>query len=301
MNVDRRSFLKSTLPGVVCLPRFLFAADSPSTKLKKPKNVVGEIGLTTGSFMRHLSVKAAKGKLRLLDLPQIMRDELDMRVIDLMTRTLASFKPDYIDDLRDRAEKAGCIITNLKMNQRGLDMASPDAATRKKALDEYKRTIDVAARLGCRWVRPSPTAKKPDLKRLAVAYRELIDYSAPKGITLLVENAGWILNDPDGIPEVIKEVGKGLDASPDTGNWTDAARYEGLQKAFPFAVTCDYKAYMLGPKDEHPRYDLKCCFEIAWKAGFRGPWCIEHFNDTLPGLLRGFGRVRDMLKRWTVA
>jgi hypothetical protein len=190
MNVDRRSFLKGTLPSVVCLPRLVVAADSPPTK---PKNVVGEIGLTTGSFMRHLSVKTTKGKLRLLDLPQIMRDELDMRVIDLMTRTLASFKPDYIDDLREQAEKAGCIITNLEMNQRGLDMASPDAATRKKALDEYKRTIDVAARLGCRWVRPSPTAKKPDLKRLAVAYRELIDYSAPKGITLLVVTAGAVV------------------------------------------------------------------------------------------------------------
>ena len=40
--------------------------------------------------MRHLTVEPQAGKLRLLDLPRIMRDELGMRVIDLMTATLPS-------------------------------------------------------------------------------------------------------------------------------------------------------------------------------------------------------------------
>ena len=33
-----------------------------------------------------------------------MRDELDMRVIDLMTATLASFEPDYLDKLRTEVQ-----------------------------------------------------------------------------------------------------------------------------------------------------------------------------------------------------
>ena len=64
------------------------------------KSLENEIGLTTGSFMKHLEA----GEFRIIDLPKIMRDDLDMRVLDLMTRTLESFKPGYLDQLREGAE-----------------------------------------------------------------------------------------------------------------------------------------------------------------------------------------------------
>jgi hypothetical protein len=234
----------------------------------------------------------------LLDLPKIMRDELGMRVIDLMTRTMASLEPGYLEQLREQAEKHGCVLTNLKMNQTDLDMDSPDEAIRRKSLDEYKRTIDAAARLGVRWVRPLPGKQRPDMARHAASYRELIDYAAPKRIQLLIENNGWLSSDPDGIPAVIQAVGRDLAASPDTGNWRDEVRYAGLAKAFPLAATCDFKALTLGPDGQHKAYDLKRCFEIGWDAGFRGPWCLEHFHDDLPSLLREFGLLRDWLKKW---
>ena len=58
---------------------------------------------------------------------------------------------------------------------------------------------------------------------------------------------------------------------------------------------------MFDPEGEHPQYDLRRCFDVGWKAGFRGPWCLEHFNDTLPGLLAGFKRLREMLETWMQA
>ena len=93
-------------------------------------------------------------------------------------------------------------------------------------------------------------------------------------------------------------VGRGIAVQPDTGNWSDEIRYEGLKNAFPLAVTCDFKAMPLGPGDEHPAYDLRRCFQIGVDAGFRGPWCMEHFNNTLEGLWRGFARVTAMLRDW---
>src|SRR6187200_962988 len=60
-------------------------------------NLAGEVGITTGSFVRHLTESPQAGKLRLLDLPRIMRDDLDMKVIDLMTATLASLEPTYLE------------------------------------------------------------------------------------------------------------------------------------------------------------------------------------------------------------
>ncbi len=258
-----------------------------------------EVGVTTGSFVKHLVESPQRGKLRLLDLPRLMRDELDMRVIDLMTATLPSLEADYLERLRAAAEDAGCVLTNLKMNQPGLDMGSPDESTRRKALTEYKRTIDAAARLGVRWVRPLPVNATPEPGVYAASYRELIDYAAPHGITLLIENFGWMQKDPDAIPRMIGIVGQGLAAQPDTGNWTDnEVRYAGLAKAFPLAASCDFKAKTLGPDGTHADYDLKHCFEIGWKAGFRGPWCIEHFHADLAELWREIRLLRDLLRKW---
>lgn len=287
MSCTRRAFLVAT----AALPA------SRGFSIQK-SSLAGEVGITTGSFMRHLAVEKADGKLRLMDLPKIMRDELGMKVIDLMTACLPSTEAKFIDAFRAEAENCGCIITNLKMNNPGIDMASPDAAEREKALAEYKRTIGIAARLGARWARPLPGRTKPDLTLIAASYRELIDHAAPLGIELLVENYGWMQDDPDAIPRIIQAVGKGVHSQPDTRNWTDAARGEGLEKAFPFAVSCDFKPFTFEADGSHPRYDLKRCFQIGWQAGFRGPWCIEYFVPTLKQQLADMIRIRDDLKKW---
>ena len=265
-------------------------------------SLAGELGVTTGSFVRHLSAERQVGKLRLLDLPRLMRDELGMKVIDLMTATLPSLAPDYLKRLREAAEEAGCVLTNLKMNQRGLDLGSANADERRRAIDEYRKTIDAAAVLGVRWVRPLPGPIRPDLDTLAAGYRELIEYAAPRGISLLVENFGWMSSDADAIPTLIEKVGKGLAAQPDTGNWSDnTARYAGLAKAFAHAVTCDFKARRLRPEGRHEEYDLQRCFDIGWDAGFRGPWCFEYQHESLEALVRDLGRLRDMLRQWIAA
>lgn len=292
--MKRREFLQTAFTGtatVALAPRTVAAAGRMET-------LAGEIGITTGSFTRHLTAEPRAGKLRLLDLPRLMRDELDMRVIDLMTATLASMEPHYLEQLRTAAERAGCVLTNLKMNNPGIDMTSADESVRRRALDEYKRTMDAATRLGVRWVRPLPGPRRPDLVRCASAYHELMDYSAARGLNLLVENFGWMQSDPDAIPALIQATGPGLRAQPDIGNWTDAVRYDGLTKAFPFAVSCDFKARDLDADGGHKAYDLKRCFQIGWDAGFRGPWCFEHFHADLRQLVREMAILRDQLRGW---
>jgi len=300
-SFDRRQFLAAA-PVLVaggCQP----AMPKPQTIVITPNpeaepELSRALGVTTGSFVKHLTTQPTNGKLVMLDLPKILRDELDMTVLDLMTATLPSLEPGYCEQFRNAAERAGCVITNLKMNQANLDMASADPELRRQSLETYRKTIDAAARLGCRWVRPASGKARPDQEKLASAYRELIDYAGPKGITLLIENNGWIRDDPDAIPQVIKAVGAGLAAQPDTGNWTVKSRYEGLRKAFPVAATCDFKALTLGPGGEHTDYELRKCFDIAWQAGFRGPWCFEHFHESLPMLFKEMARLRDWLSGW---
>ena len=287
----RREFLWTTAGAIAAAPRLL-AAD------KQPR-LAREVGITTSSLSGHLVKKPSRGKFTLLELPRVMRDELGMRVIDLNTSSLASFEPKYLAKIRKAAEDAGCLMTNLKLNQRGLDMSSPKRLVREKALREYERSIDAAAALGVRWARPLPLKKRPKMKLHVQAWQRLAEYAAKRKVRMLVENYGWMESDPESVVTLIKAIGRDVAASPDTGNWKDnEIRYKGLKATFPLAVTCDFKARKLGRKGEHALYDLKACFQIGWRSGFRGPWCLEHANADRRRLFRELILLRDRLKFW---
>ncbi|MFH1303325.1 MAG: TIM barrel protein [Planctomycetota bacterium] len=300
MRISRRHFL-SAGGGVLaasCLGTPLLTAESNGKK-QAGNPLDNALGITTSSFSGHIAPRAVTGKFTLLELPRILRDELGMTVIDLNTSTLASTDKKYLDQVRAAADKAGCVLTNLKMNQSKLDMNSADAAIRNKALNAYKESIDAASHLGLKWARPLPLVKRPDMKIHIASYRELCEYGAERNVQLLVENYGWMQDDPESVVKLVKAVGDNVAACPDTGNWdSDTIRYAGLEKTFPIAVTCDFKARNLGPNGEHPLYDLKRCFNIGWNAGFRGPWCFEHANKDRKQLFQELVLLREMLQGW---
>lgn len=261
------------------------------------------VGLVSASAAAQMSGRALGRQFTLLELPQILSEELNLTVVDLNTLSFPSFEtvqPAYLEKLRAAADKAGCILTNLKLNQRGLDMNSVDVAVRRRAIDEYKRSIDIASQLGCRWVRPLPLKQKPNEAIHVASYQELCDFAAERNVTLLVENFGWMQADPDSVQRLVTAIGRNVAACPDTGNWnSNEIRYAGLARSFPLAATCDFKAKRLSPTGEHADYDLKRCFDIAWDAGFRGPWAIEHGNVNTKRFLAEIRLVRDMLRTWT--
>ena len=268
-----------------------------------PTELDDAVGIVTASAAAHLTTSTRKSRFTLLELPQIMREELDLRVIDLNTSSFPEFAhvdENYCERLRAAADRFGCVLTNLKMNQRGIDMNSAQKDVRQKALAEYKRSIDIASRLGCRWARPLPQMQKPDMAIHVDSYRELCDYAAERDVTMLVENFGWMQNNPDSVPTLLKAIGRNVAAGVDTGNWSgNNVRYKGLARIFPVAVTCDFKARKLGPAGEHKEYDLKRCFDIAWNAGFRGPWALEHGDADLKRFYSEIKMLRDLLRRWT--
>ncbi len=154
-----------------------------------------------------------------------------------------------------------------------------------------------------RWIRTLPTAKAPGQHQHHLdALRRLADHASERGLTLLIENYGWMQGDPDSVANLIGEIDRDVPACPDTGNWTtNEVRYAGLAKTFPLAATCDFKAKALGPDGSHAEYDLEKCFRIGWDAGFRGPWCIEHGHADRETQFRGLRHVRDLLRGWIKA
>lgn len=295
---DRRLFLQcsTVIAGSVLTPR-LAPADKERPSLRHA------IGIVSASADPQLKGRATGGRFTLLELPRILREELDMTVIDLNTSSFPDFAnvtDAYLDKLRSAADEAGCVVTNLKMNQRGWDMNHRDSAVRERALREYERSIVIASRLGCRWARPLPSKTAPVRSLHVESYRRLCDFGAERDVQLLVENFGWMQADPESVVKLVKEIGRNVAAGVDTGNWdSDPIRRRGLQLSFPIAATCDFKARALGPRGEHPAYNLRACFDIAWSTGFRGPWCLEHANVDSAAFFKELALLRDMLRSWT--
>lgn len=255
----------------------------------------GEIGITTGGF----NAQRESGELNLENLPAFLNGELGMRLIDVNTRWFTAFNQRYVEACRDLAAASGCIYTNLKVNHRISDLYAADAGAAALAMAEARSMVDAAHWLGARWIRftlPQKLTLTGDLPK----HRELADYAAEKSVQLLVENGGWMRESADSIVRGVAAIGGQHAAAPapDTGNWDDAVRDEGLRLSFPGAVSCDFKVFDLDADGLHAKYDIRRCFDIGWQSGYRGPWLLEHWNDDSSALVRDLLLLRDQLRAW---
>lgn len=295
MQYSRRRFLALSAAAAACVvkPRTVSRAAAPQAS-----HLARRLGITMSSIAR-LSTDAGPLKYPLAEWPKILRNELDLTVLDLNSGVVESHEPAYLEKVRRAADDAGCVLTNLKINRGDVDVGNADPVVRAAAVAECKRWLDTAGRLGLRWARPLPLKTQPDYAGFVAAYQELADYAAERNVQMIVENYGWMDADADSVPKLIAAVDRNVAPAPDTGNWaSDDVRYAGLARMFPTAVTCDFKAGKLGPDGEHKAWDLKRCFDIGWQAGFRGPWCFEHAHTDRAELFRELGLLRDMLRGW---
>ena len=106
----------------------------------------------------------------------------------------------------------------------------------------------------------------------------------------------WMQADPNSVQKLVKAIGRNVAAGVDTGNWiNNEIRYAGLEAS---PVTLKPATW---DRTVNTQYDLKRCFEIAWKSGFRELWPFEHANPNAREFFRELQLLRDMLRRWTAA
>lgn len=293
---DRRDFLQTATGGALVAVGGCVQSGIAAERNRRPLAEV--VGITTGGLNYQLENRL----LTVFTLPNFMRDDLGMRLIDLNTHWLEAYDESYIERVRGTAEDAGCYFTNLKVNHKFGDLYSKDADERRTAMANARQLIKAAQTLGARWIRFQVPKLGPNDDGAALfAYRELAAFAKHRDVQLLVENGGWLQSDPDSIVRVVNAIAHNVAACPDTGNWNDDIRYEALAKSFPGAASCDFKVFDLDVNNHHAKYDIRRCFDIGWQAGFRGPWAIEHWNEDTAAFARETVYLRDQLVQWMSA
>jgi sugar phosphate isomerase/epimerase len=213
-----------------------------------------------------------------------------------------------VNRLLYESQKYG-LKNNLIMIDHEGDLADPSEAVRNEAVENHKKWVDAAQKLGCHAIRVNTFGTNdPELWVPSVVdgLTKLSEYAATKNINVLCENHGWLSSDTPILMDAINTVNMpNCGTLPDTGNfctkriegaqWGDCAEhsepYEGIKLMMPKAKGLSAKNVDF--PDAGIILDYDKIIKIVKEAGFNGYIGIEFSGagDEKLGILT----IKDLL------
>jgi sugar phosphate isomerase/epimerase len=205
-----------------------------------------------------------------------------------------------IDSLKTLSEKETIQNVLIMVDDEG-DLADPDESERNQAVENHKRWVDAAAKLGCHSIRVNTFGTNdPEIWKISVVdgLRKLSEYAATKNINVLCENHGWLSSDPNKLMAAINDVNmENCGTLPDFGNWCirrknvnekwgDCAEvypnmYKGTEMMMSAAKAVSAKSYDFDTDGNETTIDFVKMLQIVKDAGYTGFIGIEYEGDRL--------------------
>ncbi|MBR4439715.1 MAG: sugar phosphate isomerase/epimerase [Clostridia bacterium] len=189
--------------------------------------------------------------------------------------------------VRARCAEAGVKPVNLCA---GGHFATADEEEMRREVENAKRQADVAAALGCEFLRhdaargplPEPFEQTYDaaVPYMAEGIRRVTEYAASVGIKTLTENHGFFSQDAGRVEKLIKAVGHpNFGALVDIGNFmcVDADPVESVRVLAPYARHVHCKDFL---------------FKSAAEADPGEGWFATRGGNKLRGCVLGFGAAK---------
>lgn len=170
--------------------------------------------------------------------------------------------PRYVDSIREKAEKAGVILSNIAI---GADLSGDPAAVEAevKRVEAY---VDLAEQLGIKLMRHDVVAHagvqgddtplfEDVLPRIVGAAKEIAQYAAGKGITTSLENHGFFVQAADRVRRIVHAVDEpNFKTTLDVGNFVcvDEDPTVSVPQNLPYAMIVHFKDFYIRPADRDP-------------------------------------------------
>ena len=218
-----------------------------------------------------------------------------------------------IDSLKVVSEEAAIQNILIMVDDEG-DLADPDENKRNQSVENHKKWVDAASKLGCHSIRVNTFGTNdPEIWKTTVVdgLRKLSEYAATKNINILCENHGWLSSNPVALMAAIKAVNmKNCGTLPDFGNWCvkradinekwgDCAevypdKYEGTKMMMPSAMAVSAKSYNFDKDGNETTIDFVKMLQIVKDAGYTGFVGVEYEGDLLDEN-EGIKATKDLL------
>lgn len=204
-----------------------------------------------------------------------------------------------IDSLQTLSKKHTMQNVLIMVDGEG-DLADPDEAVRNAAVENHKKWIDAAQKLGCHSIRVNTFGtNNPELWVPAVVdgLKKLATYAATKNINVLCENHGWLSSDAPILMKAIAEVNMDNCATlPDFGNWCtkrkDGAmwgdceevfsdKYKGIEMMLTKAKAVSAKSYNFDADGNETTLDYPRILKMVKESGYTGFVGVEYEGTIL--------------------
>lgn len=217
-----------------------------------------------------------------------------------------------VDSLKVMSELANIENVLIMVDHEG-DLADPDEALRNQAVENHKKWIDAAQKLGCHAIRVNTFGTNdPEVWKVTVVdgLKKLSEYAATKNINVLCENHGWLSSDAPKLTAAIKEVNmENCGTLPDFGNWCVKRdlgerwgecievypdKYEGIKLLLLYAKAVSAKSYDFDEAGNETTLDFSRILKLVKDSGYTGYIGVE-FEGKRLSEREGIERTRDLL------
>ncbi len=229
---------------------------------------------------------------------------LDVNAVDMTGYYFKSMSSDYLTGLRHLAFKLALPFSGTAC---GVSMVQADAAKRAEALSEIRKWIDAAEILGASHLRifagklPPGATEAQGVDWVVEIMKAACDYSAPKGITLGLEDHSGIAQRARVCLELLRRVDSpyaaiNLDIThflPDGGQ--DA--YAQIASCVPYATVAHVREVF----DDGTPIDLDRVWRIFRDAGFKGYMSAEYEGkeDPMTGVPKLVAKIRALNTKYS--
>ncbi|NKI26703.1 TIM barrel protein [Arenibacter sp. 6A1] len=213
----------------------------------------------------------------------------------------------FVEKSNAESKKHGMQNVLIMIDGQG-DLATPDAAKRKEAVENHYKWVDAAAAMGCHSIRVNLAGtNKPEewIASSVDGLTQLATYAKEKNINVLVENHGGLSSDASKLAEVMSQVNMdNCGTLPDFGNFcverdqtgctNEYDYYKGVSELMPYAKAVSAKSHDFDAEGNEVKLDYAKLLKVVKDAGYTGYIGVEYEGGRLSEE-EGIIATRDLL------
>lgn len=200
----------------------------------------------------------------------------------------------FVERSNAEAKKHGMENLLIMIDGQG-DLATPDAAKRKEAVENHYKWVDAAAAMGCHTIRVNLAGSNEKEAWTAAAVdglTQLATYAKDKNINVTVENHGGLSSNGAYLAEVMAKVNMdNCGTLPDFGNFCIKREeggcaesydiYQGVTELMPYAKAVSAKSHNFDAEGNETEKDYVKLLQIVKDAGYTGYIGVEYEGSEL--------------------
>lgn len=241
--------------------------------------------ISLAQWSNHRALKG--GKMTNMDWPEYTKKTFNILALEYVNQFFKDKANDrkYLGELKKRVSDLGMTNVLIMVDGEGHIGAGSDQK-RQKTIDNHKKWVEAAKRLGCHSIRVNSHGEgNDDAEKAANCVKGLTSLSTfaqDHQISIIVENHGGLSSNGAWMSKVLKDVGlDNCGSLPDFGNFHGYDRYKGLKELMPFAKGFSAKSHEFDDKGEETKTDFTKALGIVLDHGYHGWVGVEYEGRTL--------------------